>query len=219
MGPRNRENLRPLAVAARLAGVAIANTGVLVVDADLTVLAANAMAEQIVARADALTLSAGGLRAIRSTDHARLEAACRGAATKIGDEWHGIALPRRSGQRDYLLSIAKANLSEIRDGGLHVSIVDPDSCFCLPVDQLRILFGLTPAQSALTRLLGNGYRLEEAAAKLEIKVSTARTHLAAIFRKTRTDRIPALVRVLAMLWSANQLQIAVTNGIHLPDLN
>jgi DNA-binding CsgD family transcriptional regulator len=219
MGPSNRQLRRPLVIASRLAGVAIANTGVLVVDSDLQVLAANSMAEQIVDRADALTLSAGVLRAIRSSDHVRLKAACHGAATKVGDSWHGIALSRRSGQRDYLLSIAKANLSEVQGGGLHVSIVDPESCFCLPVEQLQTYFGLTPAQSDLTRLLGNGYRLKEAATKLGIKVSTARTHLAAIFRKTRTDRIPALVRVLALLWSANQLQLAVTHSASLPDLN
>jgi DNA-binding CsgD family transcriptional regulator len=40
---------------------------------------------------------------------------------------------------------------------------------------------------------------EQAAAVLEIKISTARTHLTALFRKTETTRQTELMRVLLSL--------------------
>jgi DNA-binding CsgD family transcriptional regulator len=191
------------------ADLGIASMGVMVLDGQMRVLAANQVAQHIVARNDALHLQSGQLAAIRNADDVRLKEVCRAARTSDGDTWHGLALPRRIGERNYLVSIARAELGAGTESPLHVVIVDPEACLSLSVRQLQTFFGLTPAQGALARLLGDGCRLEEAASTLGIKESTARTHLTEIFRKTNTDRIQQLVRMLATLWSATQLQAIV----------
>ncbi len=58
------------------------------------------------------------------------------------------------------------------------------------------LFGLTPAETALSMQLVNGLSLEEAAEALDIRRNTARAHLRAIFSKTGVRRQTELVRIL-----------------------
>ncbi|MAD47481.1 MAG: helix-turn-helix transcriptional regulator, partial [Oceanospirillaceae bacterium] len=57
------------------------------------------------------------------------------------------------------------------------------------------LFGLTPAETALSLQLANGLSLEEAAEELGIRRNTARAHLRAIFSKTGVRRQTELVRI------------------------
>ncbi|WP_048307044.1 helix-turn-helix transcriptional regulator [Halomonas sp. PR-M31] len=57
------------------------------------------------------------------------------------------------------------------------------------------LFGLTPAETALSLQLTNGLSLEEAAEELGIRRNTARAHLRSIFSKTGVRRQTELVRI------------------------
>jgi DNA-binding CsgD family transcriptional regulator len=70
------------------------------------------------------------------------------------------------------------------------------------------LFGLTPAETALSIQLANGLSLEEAAEALNIRRNTARAHLRAIFSKTGVRRQTELVRIflnsVAALGQADQ---------------
>lgn len=62
-------------------------------------------------------------------------------------------------------------------------------------DVAKKLFGLTPAETALSLQLTNGLSLEEAAEALNIRRNTARAHLRAIFSKTGVRRQTELVRI------------------------
>ena len=64
---------------------------------------------------------------------------------------------------------------------------------------LRNRYGLTAAEIAVAERLMNGDTPQQAAAALGIKVSTARFHLAALFRKTEMRRQAELVRLLLSL--------------------
>jgi DNA-binding CsgD family transcriptional regulator len=66
-------------------------------------------------------------------------------------------------------------------------------------DRLRQVFDLTPAEARLAQGLARGDTLEKVAEQLQIKITTARTQLAAIFAKTRTHRQPGLVALLSRL--------------------
>src|SRR5262245_7483455 len=66
-------------------------------------------------------------------------------------------------------------------------------------DRLRQVFDLTPAEARLAQGLARGDALEKVAEQLQIKITTARTQLAAIFAKTRTHRQPGLVALLSRL--------------------
>ena len=61
---------------------------------------------------------------------------------------------------------------------------------------IRQLFGLSPAETRVAQRLMMGDSPEQAAAFLEVKIATARWHLAALYRKTGTSRQAQLVRLL-----------------------
>ena len=65
--------------------------------------------------------------------------------------------------------------------------------------QLRRLLELTVAEARLARLLASGDTLEVVAQKLCIKLTTARSQLAAIFSKTGIRRQAKLVAILSRI--------------------
>jgi DNA-binding CsgD family transcriptional regulator len=65
--------------------------------------------------------------------------------------------------------------------------------------QLRGLLDLTIAEARLARLLASGDSLEDVAEKLSIKLTTARSQLAAIFAKTGIRRQAKLVAILSRI--------------------
>jgi DNA-binding CsgD family transcriptional regulator len=72
--------------------------------------------------------------------------------------------------------------------------------FDLPVPsavRLKALFDLTAAEARLAQRLARGDSVEEAAQALSIKMTTARTQLAAVFAKTDTRRQAKLVAILS----------------------
>jgi DNA-binding CsgD family transcriptional regulator len=58
------------------------------------------------------------------------------------------------------------------------------------------LFGLTRVETRLALEMTNGATLDEAAAMLDIRRNTARTHLRSIFAKIGIQRQAGLVRVI-----------------------
>jgi DNA-binding CsgD family transcriptional regulator len=72
--------------------------------------------------------------------------------------------------------------------------------FDLPVPseaRLKALFDLSGAEARLAQRLARGDSVEEVAQSLSIKMTTARTQLAAIFVKTATRRQAKLVAILS----------------------
>ena len=77
---------------------------------------------------------------------------------------------------------------------------DTRRVFDLPLpsaERLKSLFDLTVAEARLAQRLSSGDSVEEVAQKLNIKMTTARTQLAAIFAKTDTRRQAKLVAILS----------------------
>jgi DNA-binding CsgD family transcriptional regulator len=60
----------------------------------------------------------------------------------------------------------------------------------------RQLFQLTEAEARVASALASGQSLTQAAAVQNVRISTARTHLARIFQKTRTHQQSQLVSLL-----------------------
>jgi DNA-binding CsgD family transcriptional regulator len=83
-----------------------------------------------------------------------------------------------------------------------LSIVDPDAGPVIAADTLAQMFGLTPAQAQLAHRLALGDSQAQAAQHLDIQVATARAQLTAIYRKTETQNLAALTRLLALLSAA-----------------
>ncbi len=81
-------------------------------------------------------------------------------------------------------------------------IIDSSRDQPLTAEILKSLYGLTPKESALAEAINSGMRLEEYAEYNNIKITTVKTHLNAVFRKTGTNRQIDLVRLLSRLIDA-----------------
>lgn len=78
---------------------------------------------------------------------------------------------------------------------VHVHLSNPEAVGLPPVGLLRGLFGLTPAEGGLLLALMQDKRIEEYAEERGVAVTTVRTQLAHLFRKTDTNRQSELVRL------------------------
>lgn len=178
--------------------------GVLLVDARLGLRFANRYAEEVLAAADGLRVERGALAASAPESTAALRRLVAGAAdpTAYGPASAGgcLALARPSLRRPLELLVAPLppELAPVAAGRAAAALflVDPERRLELPLDVLRQLYGLTPAEARLAALLGEGLGLPEVAARLGISRETAKTYLRAVFAKTGTRRQAELVRRL-----------------------
>jgi DNA-binding CsgD family transcriptional regulator len=172
--------------------------GIIIADELGTVLYANAVAERLLAEADGLTAGVAGLAAATPAASAALATMLARAAS--GCDGGTLALPRpRRGRPLYVIA---APLPEetlwLQPARRRVLLLlrDPAERAELEEQDLRSLFGLTPAEARLTLLLYRGEELAAAAAALGISPHTARAHLNAILAKTESNRQAELMRRL-----------------------
>ncbi len=182
-------------------------TGVVILSSDQRVLFANRSARGFASRADAFVLSPEGIRAIRTADDAVLQKLLADALvpastpnTMVGGV---MRLARRSGRRDYVIVVSpmpqRAALFNHLAPTVCVLITDLEETPSRSSTILQQAYGLTAAETRFAQQLSMGKSPEQASTALEINLSTARTHLTAIFRKTETSRQTELARLLAAL--------------------
>lgn len=170
------------------------STGVVLLDGGGRVRHANGAARRLAAAGDGFRLTAAGVAAATSADHARLAALIASALAPVGLALGGgTTLRRPSGRAPYEVLVVP-----LRHPGTAAALFvgDPDERRPSRPDLLRALYGLTPAEARLAADLADGLTLEESAERSSTQVATARTHLKRIFAKTRTRRQSELVRLL-----------------------
>lgn len=89
----------------------------------------------------------------------------------------------------------------LADGPIAIAWLVDTGTLGSEVECLRKLFKLTQAEARLSEALADGASLVEAASRVDITRSTAKTHLDAIFTKTGCRRQAQLVRLIACLRS------------------
>jgi DNA-binding CsgD family transcriptional regulator len=176
----------------------------LLVDARGCIRAASVAAERELTANDGLAREGGRLCGGRASDTRRIDAALASAlnAAETGGAGGSVRVPRPSGRRDWLLTISPlprppAPWSALRPAAL-VKIVDRDLAPTpAPPERLRSLFGLTHREAAIAvALVADDCDLHAAAAELGIAYSTARLHLAHVFRKTGVSSRAQLSRLM-----------------------
>jgi DNA-binding CsgD family transcriptional regulator len=168
---------------------------------------ANRVARAITAEQDGLNLRRGKIEAERSADNVKLQSLIAGALglRSVVETSRGGAmrLPRRSGARDYVLTIGAIPLASQRFGDTgsmaFVLVSDGRTTSATPTGVLRDLYGLTATETKLAELLATGESLEAAAQHLSIRTSTAKWHLHSLFQKVGVSRQSELVRLLLSL--------------------
>jgi DNA-binding CsgD family transcriptional regulator len=192
---------------ARAAGLSAAleclPLGILLVDGDGRVLAANRVAEMMLAESDGLVTRRARLGAAATDDGKALaEAVRKAAATSSGDGLHpGAALTiRRRDRRPLLARVSPlpppAFAAAAAGARALIVISDPERRPSVASDLLTGLYGLTPREAELATELAAGRSLAEAAGCLRITQETARAYLKQVFLKTGTRRQAELVTLV-----------------------
>jgi DNA-binding CsgD family transcriptional regulator/PAS domain-containing protein len=175
--------------------------GVLIVTANGEILFANRAAEALLAEADGIRTEKSTLRAARSADAAQFQRLIAAAAERAEAAGGVMALPRPAPRRPLSvlaapLTIESTWFSPGRPAAI-VFVADPNKAPRTAQDQLRHLYRLTPAETAVAMVIARGEGLQTAADELKIGLTTARTHLQHVFEKTQTRRQAELVRLVA----------------------
>ena len=178
---------------------------VLLLDSAGRVTFMNQAASRLTAMRDGLTVEHGELRAARASDTTCLRAVVADAVKTSNGSGFGaggvIAIGRPSGRRPLVLLVSPMPqrltlFPGVRTAAAMVFVSDPEQPAVADEDTLRTLFGLTPAEARLTRLLAQGCALLDAGAQLGLRRETVRSRVKTIFEKTNTHRQSELVRLV-----------------------
>jgi DNA-binding CsgD family transcriptional regulator len=163
----------------------------------------NAQATSRLTSADGLMISAGRLRARTRTQDRALQSAIAWASGALGSPLKRATLRQAAATGGALPVMAQDNGDGARilcwvqpTDGMVLVTFDDASMLDQRILAASVVFGLSPAQQRLARLLIDGHDLAVAAKALAVSVNTARTQLQRIFVKTGVHTQSALVRVL-----------------------
>ena len=177
--------------------------GVLLLDRTGRVVFANSAARAMAQASCGLQLRGERIEAARRADNVvlqRLIAGATGTMDRI-DAARGGVMRLAATLDGPGLSIAVSPLACMaswsgRSPVAFVLLSDPRADSRRPEAMLRELFGLTAAEARVADRLMTGDSPEQAAEALGISITTVRWHLAALYRKTDTNRQAELVRLL-----------------------
>ena len=179
-------------------------TGMLLIDEDGRVVESNRAATRIVERGDGLELRAGRPVSIDPHSDRALQKLLKRALDPRLNTTASLDLTlkidRSNGQRPYTMLITRL-LTAPEIGASHniqvaLFVIDPDERQLGMRSLLGDLYDLSPAEAELAALLSEGESLEGAASLRGVGISTARSQLKAIFRKTDTRRQGDLVALV-----------------------
>jgi PAS domain-containing protein len=172
---------------------------VIVANSNGQVINANWAAERILQRGDGLAIANGKLSPLNASDSAKLGAFIASAATdqKTEAAIGRMRIRRRDDRPPYILMVAPlgADLAFYGRPVAIILLVDPDER-APPERELAEFFGLSPAESRLAAALLAGKKLREIAVDSGVQLTTLRTQLSSVLRKTATTRQVDLIRVL-----------------------
>lgn len=204
----------------------LVGVGLGILDGEGRLLHCNEVAGAILTERDGLeitaarTLRAGGLRG--SSPRGLLEQLQDGDAFGMGGEEPRaiLAVPRPSGKRPLTLlarfSDSLPSQPDSRHGYTLVFIVDPETSMAGMKAQVRRVYRLTGTETELAILLVQGNNLPECCRQMNIRRSTAASHLRQLFNKTQarsqSQLVAMLFRRFALLGAQANASSPTSNG-------
>jgi DNA-binding CsgD family transcriptional regulator len=179
----------------------LVNVGLVVTSAAGQLLLANRTAEEIVKLRDGIELGPTGLvrTSLKCTPSLN---SLMDTVIKAGGGSRDSVLPvrRPSGKRPFTAVVraveGAATDSDPLSPATLLFILDPEFSVETVEAELRQLYGLTSTEASLANLLMEGKALDECCKILDIRRSTARTHLQHLFEKVGVQRQSELVSLL-----------------------
>lgn len=177
--------------------------GIFILSPNGSVILKNAEAERQIADGDGLSISREGyLR----TDHSDIGAEMREGIIKAVNTAKAqdnraetlLSLPRKSGKDPYLVEISPfredGEIESLFSGCL-VFVIDPAKTDVVTTTGMRKIYGLTPSESEVCRLVAEGFETDDIADNRNITRETVRSYVKQILRKTGTGNRSQLVRL------------------------
>lgn len=162
----------------------------------------NAAAEKILQQADGLEIKKNKLHAIKDTQLDKfIHETINTAKHKSTHPGNGYKVSRLSGKEPYQIIISPFNLRSDysmarQDSAVSIFIHDIDSSPILSKVILEDLYNLTSAEIKIAELFYQRFSLREIAKRLNISITTVRTHLYKIMEKTNTNSQTELMQLL-----------------------
>jgi DNA-binding CsgD family transcriptional regulator len=170
-------------------------------------------AETLLRQSDGLAVVKGDqltLAAQTHADSARFATMLKQALAVTRGEEQGVGglmqIERPSGRRPLLVRMTPLLPQTVSPWSafdatarVMVQIVDPQASTEAQAEHLRLLVGLSAAETRVAALLGGGLGLPETARALGVSLSTVKTHTKRIFHKADVHSSTALVRLLASI--------------------
>jgi DNA-binding NarL/FixJ family response regulator len=173
---------------------------VVVVDAQAQLAFMNPRGAEMIAQRDGLVLGYEQvLRAADPDDTAELHAMIKALANPGGEmDTQAMALERPSMARALTIRAEPMPTDGAagESGLVILFITDPERPPQISAEIVARIFGLTESESRVAAAIAQGATLEEAAASMNLTVSTVRTYLKQVFSKTDTSRQAELVKMI-----------------------
>jgi DNA-binding CsgD family transcriptional regulator len=178
--------------------------GIALLDPAGQIVLANRAIRAMAEMRDSFILKHRRIEALNRSDDSALQTLIGRACSPLGKDAvraGAIRLERESGEPAFTAVIVPLAGGSWNETGAvaYLIVTDPCATSAPPRAMLAQLFDLTPAEARLAERLTMGGTAEQAAEALDIKISTARWHLASLYRKTGTNRQADLVRLLLSL--------------------
>jgi len=176
----------------------VIDQGLIVLDARLCLLHANATAERHLRSEDGLSATHRGMVAKHPGENRQLQAIL-GTCTRPGLDGGGTLRISRTAGAPLTLTVTplpRDSAFALPHGRILVTIADPEKRSHTLALQVQQRYGLTGAELALLLEIAKGEGRKTAASRRGITVATARTQLSSIFDKTGVRRQAELVRLL-----------------------
>jgi DNA-binding CsgD family transcriptional regulator/PAS domain-containing protein len=181
--------------------------GVMLVDYAGRVIFANRAALAMAERRDGFRLRQERVEALHGDANRSFQNLLAGALGCLADPHAGRAgmmrFARTNDARDYIVTVTPIPQNRQIHGRsvptACITIADPAAAPTPPLTMLQALYGLTTAELRIAEKLFAGHTPGQAADALNIKISTARTHIAQIFRKTDVRRQSDLIGLMLRL--------------------
>jgi len=180
--------------------------GVVVTDADLGIVHANAAATRMLAVGDPIHAKKGTLSLLAHEAQAALERAVHDAAIDDGSLGHkGIGIPSGSkSERPAAVHVMPLRRNALRQGlasraAVALFVVPGEAGPRIPIEALALVYDLTPAETGVLERVCAGATQAAIGRSLGIATSTVKTHLLHIFQKTGCERQVDLVRLATSL--------------------
>jgi DNA-binding CsgD family transcriptional regulator len=186
---------------AGLEALDLVNVGLVVTSASGQLLLANRTAEQILKLRDGIELGPTGAVRTSLKCTPSLSALMDAVMTATGGVRDSVLPVRRPSGKRPLTAIVRAVEGAVPEAdplapATLLFILDPEISVGTVESELRQLYGLTSMEACLANLLMGGKALDECCKILDIRRSTARTHLQHLFEKVGVQRQSELVSLL-----------------------